>query len=61
MTAPVLNKVYFILMWCALLGVVMPITDAYLAYEAQASFKVIFKYVATIVYSLPSLNKKGCS
>jgi hypothetical protein len=43
---------YIILMWCALFGVVMPITDGVLAYEAQAPFNVVFKHVATIVYLL---------
>ncbi len=43
---------YLILMWGALFGVVMPITDAYLAYEAQAPLKIVIKHVATIVYLL---------
>ncbi len=41
---------YVILMWCALFGVVMPMTDGILAYEAQAPFKVVFKHLATMVY-----------
>ncbi|MEH6592666.1 MAG: DUF4267 domain-containing protein [Halioglobus sp.] len=43
---------YSVLMWCALLGIVMPITDGYLAYEAQAPFKVILKHIATVVFLL---------
>jgi len=43
---------YATLKWCALFGVIMPITDGFLAYEAQAPFKVIAKHVATIVYVL---------
>lgn len=46
------SRNYFVLMWCALLGVVMPMTDGFLAYEAQAPFKVVFKHLATIVYLL---------
>lgn len=45
-------KNYSILMWCALFGTVMPITDGYLAYEAGASMKVVGKHIATIVYLL---------
>ncbi len=44
------SRNYFVLMWCALFGTVMPMTDGYLAYEAQAPIKVVFKHVATIVY-----------
>ena len=43
---------YVVLMWGALLGVIMPITDGLLAYEAQAPLKVVAKHVATIVYLL---------
>ena len=43
---------YSVLMWCALFGTVMPITDAFLAYEAQAPFKVVFKHIATMVFLL---------
>lgn len=43
---------YSVLMWCALFGTVMPITDGFLAYEAQAASKVIFKHVATLVFLL---------
>jgi Domain of unknown function (DUF4267) len=43
---------YTVLMWGALFGVVMPITDGVLAYEAQAPFKVVAKHIATIVYLL---------
>jgi len=45
-------KHYSILMWCALFGIVMPITDGILAYQAEAPFKVVFKHIATIAYLL---------
>lgn len=41
---------YSALMWCALFGTVMPVTDWFLAYEAQAPFTVLFKHIATIVF-----------
>lgn len=41
---------YRILMWIALIGVVMPSTDALLAYQAQAPVKVITKHAITVVY-----------
>ena len=44
------SRHYSILMWCALFGIVMPVTDAALAYEAGAPFTVIFKHLATIFY-----------
>ncbi|NQZ27743.1 MAG: DUF4267 domain-containing protein [Colwellia sp.] len=43
---------YLILMWSALFGLVMPITDGFLAFEAQAPIKVVLKHVATGVYLL---------
>ncbi|WP_373077698.1 DUF4267 domain-containing protein [Zhongshania sp.] len=43
---------YTVLMWCALFGVVMPITDGILAYEAGAPFTVVIKHVATMVFLL---------
>jgi hypothetical protein len=43
-------KHYRILMYTALFGMVMPITDAVLAYNAQAPTKVIVKHIVTIVY-----------
>lgn len=46
------SRNYLVLMWCALLATVMPITDGLLAYEAQAPFTVVFKHIATIVYLL---------
>jgi len=39
-----------VLMWAALFGTIMPITDALLALEAQAPLNVVFKHVATVVY-----------
>jgi hypothetical protein len=43
---------YSALMWCALFGTVMPITDGLLAYQAEAPFSVVFKHLATIVFLL---------
>ncbi len=43
---------YAVLMYSALFGLVMPITDAYLAYEAQAAMKVILKHIATAGFLL---------
>ena len=43
---------YSVLMWCALFGTVMPITDGFLAYEAQAQLKVVAKHIATVVFLL---------
>jgi hypothetical protein len=45
-------KNYKILVWAALFGTVMPITDAYLAYEAQAENKIVYKHIATAAYLL---------
>lgn len=39
-----------VLMWAALLGTVMPLSDGYLAYQAEAPLSVIAKHIATIVY-----------
>jgi hypothetical protein len=41
---------YSILMWCALFGMIMPVTDGLLAYHAGAPFKVVFKHGATVLY-----------
>jgi len=41
---------YSIIMWCALFATVMPITDGFLAYQAEAPIKVVFKHIATILY-----------
>ena len=46
------SRNFLILMWCALFGTVMPITDGFLAYEAQAPIKVVIKHGATVVYLL---------
>ena len=40
------------LKWVALLGVVMPVGDAYLAHKAGASFAVVSRHVATVIYLL---------
>jgi len=44
------SRNYLVLMWCALFGTIMPITDGFLAYEAQAPAKVVIKHLATILY-----------
>lgn len=43
---------YKLLMWAALFGTVMPITDGWLAYQAGAATTVIAKHLATLVYLL---------
>jgi hypothetical protein len=43
---------YKILVWAALFGVVMPVTDAWLAFHASAENPVIYKHIATIIYLL---------
>jgi hypothetical protein len=45
-------KEYRILVWASLFGMVMPATDALLAYQAGAESFVVYKHVATIVYLL---------
>ena len=44
------NRQYSIIMWSALFAIIMPITDGFLAYQAEAPFKVVFKHFATILY-----------
>lgn len=44
------TKNYSVLMWSALIGIVMPATDAALAYQALAPTTVLVKHIATIVY-----------
>ncbi len=39
-----------ILLWAALFGTVMPITDGWLAYQAGASSDIVAKHAATVVY-----------
>jgi hypothetical protein len=36
----------------ALFGIIMPVTDAVLAFQAQAPFKVTIKHIATVIYLL---------
>ena len=38
------------LKWVALLGVVMPVSDAILAYQAEAPTAVVLRHVATVIY-----------
>ena len=47
-----LRKEFNILMWAALFGTVMPITDAWLARESGADSVVFYKHIATVVYLL---------
>lgn len=44
------RKQFGVLAVASLLGIVMPATDALLAYEAGAGNKVIFKHVATALF-----------
>lgn len=41
---------YRVLMWCALLSIIMPVTDGILAYQAQVPLKVVMKHVLTTIY-----------
>lgn len=43
---------FSILMWCALFGIVMPVTDAILAYQASAPVSLVLKHIATVLYLL---------
>jgi hypothetical protein len=45
-------KQFKILAFAALAGVVMPVTDAFLAYQANALDKIVLKHVATAVFLL---------
>ncbi len=47
-----IRKEFNLLMWAALFGTVMPITDAWLAHLAGAESAVVYKHLATIVYLL---------
>ena len=46
------HRYYKALIWAALIGMVMPITDAWLAYSSAASTKVVLKHGMTAVYLL---------
>lgn len=46
------RKEYQLLMWASLFGTVMPITDAWLAYQAGADSVVVYKHVGTVIYLL---------
>jgi hypothetical protein len=43
---------YRALFWAALFGIAMPVTDAWLAFSAQAPTAVIVKHLATAGYLL---------
>lgn len=43
---------YQLLIWAALFGTVMPVTDAWLAYQADSPINVVLKHIATIIYLL---------
>jgi hypothetical protein len=47
---------FALLKWAALIGLVMPITDAFLACAAQAPTAVVGKHVATAVYLLATFG-----
>jgi hypothetical protein len=47
-----LRSRFSVLKWAALLGTVMPVTDALLAYQAGATSGVVARHVATLVYLL---------
>ncbi len=47
-----LLREYRILIWASLFGTVMPITDAWLAYQAGAESVVVYKHIATFIYLL---------
>ncbi len=46
------HQQFQMLMIAAFLGMVMPITDGWLAYQAQAPMLVVYKHVATVAYLL---------
>jgi hypothetical protein len=48
------HKQFKILAVASLLGIVMPLTDAWLAYQAAASDKVLLKHVATALFLVVS-------
>ena len=45
-------KNYRVLAWAAFFGMVMPVTDALLAYQSHTANTVVYKHIATIVYLL---------
>jgi hypothetical protein len=45
-----LARDFVLLKWVALLGLVMPVADALLAYQSHSAFPVVAKHVATVVY-----------
>ena len=45
-------KNYQILKWVAIIGIVMPVTDAVLAYQAQATIQIVLKHAVTAMYLL---------
>jgi Domain of unknown function (DUF4267) len=47
-----LLREYKILIWASLFGTVMPITDAWLAFQAGAENVVVYKHIATLIYLL---------
>jgi hypothetical protein len=46
---------YKTLMALALFGIIMPVTDGILAYQAEVPFNVVFKHIATIAYLVITL------
>jgi hypothetical protein len=47
-----LRRDLVVLKWTALLGVVMPLSDALLAHQDGASFVIVSRHVATLIYLL---------
>lgn len=45
-------KDYKILKWAAIFGLVMPVVDTLLAYQAQAEIQVLLKHIGTAVFLL---------
>ncbi len=41
---------YKLLLLAALFGAIMPLTDGYLAYQADAQSSIVAKHIATVVY-----------
>lgn len=47
-----LRQEVFLLKWISLLGIVMPLTDAALAFQSSAPNSIIARHLATVVYLL---------
>lgn len=47
-----LKREYKLLMWASIFGTVMPLTDAWLAFQAGAGNAIVYKHIVTFVYLL---------